>query len=209
MPGSINVLISGRRGNISSHVLLVWLLPHGKGFCSARDAWRMSGSPWHCANLISGESGKHWGLTSGCGGRDSLGCGKEFSCCKGRKETSPCCWHIHLGMWGTFAGCLNLRVFSMPSVLFSFFVFKPEFLLQEWFWDSLYSSDSSSCWYLAVTPYQILGAPGWRQHSNRVHFSCEATNGFMVGWRWKKRLTERKELLLCWVSRYEGNSAVS
>lgn len=26
---------------IASHVLSVWLLPRGKGFCSARDAWRL------------------------------------------------------------------------------------------------------------------------------------------------------------------------
>lgn len=83
----------------------------------------VSDSPWHCAKLISGDMGEHWGLTSGCRGWENMECGKEFNCCKGRTETSPCLWRIHLAVWGTFGGCLNLLIFSMSSVLFSFFMF--------------------------------------------------------------------------------------
>lgn len=161
----------------------------------------VSASPWYYEKLISGDTGKHWGLSSEGRSQDSLECGREFSHCKGRSETFPCLLHLHLGICRTFEARLNFIIFSMPSILFFFLMFKPDFFLQEWFWDSLHSSDSILHWYLAIIPYQLLGASRRGQHSHRVHFSCESAKGFVVDWRWKKRLTCRKDMLLCWVVR--------
>lgn len=131
------------------------------------------------------------GLWSGFGFRDGLECWKKFNCCKGRTNISLPSHIHHEEFWEKLEDFI--------------------FFLHEWFWDSLHSSDSNPGWYIATIPYQLLGTNvqgrGW--HSHRLHFSCAATKGPVVGWRWKKRLTHRKDVLICWVLGHKGSSVIS